>query len=198
MILIGITQNIESQNGGYKKTKHVKFSEKRTFVTLWYATARKKCSLCVSGSKKCSFFGKFGVLRLLVTAVLRSSFCLIRNDYSETTLLRSFYRESVSDKFCLHAFQKSFSDTTKKFENKNLKPSASVSLCLSVSVSLPLPPSLSLSLPPWKDIQKLKGTWSFLFFLIQVLSDTPFYLSKLKFCTCAKHYFSNDLERIKR
>ena len=146
MILIGITQNIESQNGGYKKTKHVKFSEKRTFVTLWYATARKKCSLCVSGSKKCSFFGKFGVLRLLVTAVLRSSFCLIRNDYSETTLLRSFYRESVSDKFCLHAFQKSFSDTTKKFENKNLKPSAclSLSLCLCLSPA----PSLPLSLPP--------------------------------------------------
>ena len=155
MILIGITQNIESQNGGYKKTKQVKFSEKRTFVTLWYATARKKCSLCVSGSKKCSFFGKFGVLRLLVTAVLRSSFCLIRNDYSETTLLRSFYRESVSDKFCLHAFQKSFSDTTKKFENKNLKPSASVSLSLSLSRSLP--PSLSPSLPGkiyknWKEL----------------------------------------------
>ena len=190
MILIGITQNIESQNGGYKKTKHVKFSEKRTFVTLWYATARKKCSLCVSGSKKCSFFGKFGVLRLLVTAVLRSSFCLIRNDYSETTLLRSFYRESVSDKFCLHAFQKSFSGTTKKSENKNLKPS----VCLSPAPFLPL----SLSLPPWKDIQKLKGTWSFLFFLIQVLSNTPFYLSKLKFRTCAKDYFSNDLKRIKR
>ena len=50
-----IRQKDESQNGGNKKTKHAKFSEKRTFLT----------------SRKCSFFGKFGMLCFLVTSVLR-------------------------------------------------------------------------------------------------------------------------------
>ena len=30
-----IGQKDESQKGGFKKTKHAKFSEKRTFLTLW-------------------------------------------------------------------------------------------------------------------------------------------------------------------
>ena len=47
-----IRQKGESQNGGYKKTKHVKFSEERKFP----------------------FFGKFGVLCFLVTPVLRFAF----------------------------------------------------------------------------------------------------------------------------
>ena len=55
----------ESQNGCFKKTKHAKFSEKRKFVTPWYA------HLCVRIRGKCSFFGKFGVLCLLETPVLR-------------------------------------------------------------------------------------------------------------------------------
>ena len=191
MILIRITQNVESQDDGYKKTKHVKFSKNRTFLTLWYANARKKCSLCVSGSKKFSFFRKFGVLCLFVTAVLRLVLLpyfqrLLGNDVITDFL----QRDSVSEKFWLHVFHKTFWDTTKKCENKNLKPS----LLLSLSAFLINPIKSKF----WKHIQKLKGTWSFLFFLIQVLSNTPFYLSKLKFCTCAKHYFSNDLERIKR
>ena len=32
-----INQKGESQNGGNEKTKHAKFSEKRTFLTPWYA-----------------------------------------------------------------------------------------------------------------------------------------------------------------
>ena len=32
-----IRQKGESQNGCFKKTKHVKFSKKRTFLTPWYA-----------------------------------------------------------------------------------------------------------------------------------------------------------------
>ena len=32
-----IRQKGESQNGGNKKSKHAKFSEKRTFLTPWYA-----------------------------------------------------------------------------------------------------------------------------------------------------------------
>ena len=138
MILIRITQNVESQNDGYKKTKHVKYSKKRTFLTLWYANARKKCSLCISGSKKFSFFGKFGRLCLLVTAVLRLVLLpyfqrLLGNDVI-TDFLR---RESVSEKFCLHAFHKTFWDTMKKCENKNLKPS----LLLSLSLCFPNQPN---------------------------------------------------------
>ena len=52
----------ESQNGCYKKTKYAKFS-KTLLPTDTYTC------VCVSGSKKCSFFGKFGVL---VTPILRS------------------------------------------------------------------------------------------------------------------------------
>ena len=55
----------KSQNGCFKKTKHVKFSEKRLFLTPWYP------HVCVSGGKKCSFFGKFGLLCFLKTPVLR-------------------------------------------------------------------------------------------------------------------------------
>ena len=37
IILSVIRQKGESQNGCFKKTKHVKFSEKRIFLTTWYA-----------------------------------------------------------------------------------------------------------------------------------------------------------------
>ena len=32
----------ESQNGCFKKTKHAKFSEKRTFLTPWYAHVKSR------------------------------------------------------------------------------------------------------------------------------------------------------------
>ena len=35
-----IRQKGESQNGGNKKTKHAKFSDKKTFLTPWYAHVR--------------------------------------------------------------------------------------------------------------------------------------------------------------
>ena len=52
--------------GCFKKTNHAKFSEKQTFLTPWYA------HVCghIRG-KKCSFFGKFGVVCFLETHVLR-------------------------------------------------------------------------------------------------------------------------------
>ena len=34
----------ESQNGRFKKRKHAKFSEKRTFLTTWYAHVRVICT----------------------------------------------------------------------------------------------------------------------------------------------------------
>ena len=49
----------KSQNGCFQKTKHARFSEKRTFLTPWYAHIH------------CSFFGKFGVLCFVETLVLR-------------------------------------------------------------------------------------------------------------------------------
>ena len=60
-----IRKNGESQNGCFKTRKHTKFSEKQTFVTPWSAHVR------VSGGKKCSFFGNFGVLSFRETPVLR-------------------------------------------------------------------------------------------------------------------------------
>ena len=48
-------QKDKSQNGCFKKRKHAKISEKRTFLTPWYAHVR-------IGGKKCSFFGKFSIL----------------------------------------------------------------------------------------------------------------------------------------
>ena len=61
-----IRQKNVSQSGYFKKTKHGKFSEKRTFLTPdRYKYVR------VSGGMKCSFFGKFGVLCFLETPVLR-------------------------------------------------------------------------------------------------------------------------------
>ena len=56
----------ESQNGCFKKTKHVKFSGKRTFLTPWYAHVRVRIR-----GKKCSFFWKFDVFCFLETPVLR-------------------------------------------------------------------------------------------------------------------------------
>ena len=61
-----IRQKSESQNGCFKKTKHVKFSEKRTFLP-----PDKHMYGCVSRGKKCSFFGKFEVLCVLESSVLR-------------------------------------------------------------------------------------------------------------------------------
>ena len=72
-----IRQNGESQNGCFKKTKHAKFSEKRTFLppgthTYEHFLLRDtRTYVCVSGGKKRSFFGKFGVLCFLETPVLR-------------------------------------------------------------------------------------------------------------------------------
>ena len=47
-----IRQNGKSQNGGNKKIRHAKFSEKRTFLTPWYAYVR----VCVR--RKVYFFSE--------------------------------------------------------------------------------------------------------------------------------------------
>ena len=63
-----ISHKCESENGGNKKTKHTKSSEKRTFLIPWYAY---HTHVCVSMGRKCSFVGKFGVFCFLVTSFLR-------------------------------------------------------------------------------------------------------------------------------
>ena len=56
-----IRQKGESQSGCFKKAKHAKISEKHFLPP----------DVCVSGGKKCLFFGYFGVLCFLETPVLR-------------------------------------------------------------------------------------------------------------------------------
>ena len=42
-----IRQKVESQNVGHKNIKHAKFSEKRIFLTPWYAHGFKICPFAV-------------------------------------------------------------------------------------------------------------------------------------------------------
>ena len=85
MILNDIFLNGESQNGCSKKTKHAKFFEKRTFITP--DTHRY---VCVSGGKKCLFFGKLGVLCFLETPILR--FALLAY-YQQFNLKNKLYEQ---------------------------------------------------------------------------------------------------------
>ena len=61
-----IGQKGQSQNGYHKNTKHTKFSKNEHFLLL-----DKHTWVCVSGGKKCLFFGKSGGFCFLVTPVLR-------------------------------------------------------------------------------------------------------------------------------
>ena len=60
-----IRQKGESKNGCFKKTKHVKFLEKRTFLTLIRTRMH-----AYQGVKNVRFFEKFDVLYFLETPVL--------------------------------------------------------------------------------------------------------------------------------
>ena len=61
-----IRQKGESRKGCFRKTKHIKFSKKRTFLTPWYAHVR----VSIRGLEIFAF-GKFDVLCFLETPVLR-------------------------------------------------------------------------------------------------------------------------------
>ena len=65
----------ESQNGCFKKTKHVKCSKSKHFLSPDTHTY-----VCVSGGKKCSFFGKFDVLCFPEKPVSRFTLCLITDE----------------------------------------------------------------------------------------------------------------------
>ena len=70
-----IGQKGETQNGCFKKTKQAKFSERGTLIPSNTHTIRTLLPpytyVCVSGRKKCLFFGKFGMLCFLEIPVFR-------------------------------------------------------------------------------------------------------------------------------
>ena len=78
-----IRQKGESQNGGNKKKKQStpNFPKKQLFPTPDMHTF-----VCVSRGKKCSFFGKFGVLCFLVTSVLKFAFLPYYRRYNMQTI----------------------------------------------------------------------------------------------------------------
>ena len=82
----------ESQNGCFKKIKHAKFSEKRTFLTPWYAHV-KKCQ---------GFFGKFGVLCFLETPVLRFALLPYYRQYWRESFLNPWYEKHVNSLLYVH------------------------------------------------------------------------------------------------
>ena len=59
-----IRQKVEPQDGGNKKAKYANFSKNKHVLPPDPHTY-----VCVSVGKKCSFFGKFGVLCFLVNFV---------------------------------------------------------------------------------------------------------------------------------
>ena len=67
-------------NGGNKKTNHIKFSKKLTLDLQMH--------VYVSGCKKCSFFGKLGVLCFLVTSFLRFALSLYYRQFVEKMKLK--------------------------------------------------------------------------------------------------------------
>ena len=70
-LVIKINKKGESQNGCYKKTKKHQIFRKTNISYLLI--------VCVSGGKKCLFFGKFGKLCFLATPVLRFALLLPTN-----------------------------------------------------------------------------------------------------------------------
>ena len=85
-----ITQKGESKNECFKKTKNAKFSEKRTFLTTWYAHVRT--------GQKCSFFEKFGMTCFLETLVL--TFALLPY-YRRAVIYLTFKDSCVSRNFTI-------------------------------------------------------------------------------------------------
>ena len=69
------TQKGESQNGCFKKTKYVRFSEKRTFLIPWYARLRFLDNLVCFVFLKHPFWDP--------------TFCLIANDLKNLETLAS-------------------------------------------------------------------------------------------------------------
>ena len=86
----------------FQGKEHAKFLEKQTFLTS------PNAHVCLSGGKKCSFFGKLCVLLFLETLVLRFTFLsLFRgNTVSEIETIASFLsyhiKKDNTHKYFLH------------------------------------------------------------------------------------------------
>ena len=90
-----ISQKGESQNGCFKKTKHAKFSEKRTFLTLWYLHAARQIFRKANSSyplirtRTCTYQGvnvrfseNLACFVFLKHPFWDSPFCLITDEFS--------------------------------------------------------------------------------------------------------------------
>ena len=75
----------ESENRGNKKIKLAKYSENQTFLT-----SDSHTYVCESGGKKCSFFGKLGVLCFVFTSDLRFTLYLIFSSTNFCVILAFF------------------------------------------------------------------------------------------------------------
>ena len=76
-----IREKGESQNGCFKKTKHVKFSEKRTFFTTWYAQVR-----AYQGIENVRFLKNLACFVFLKHPFWDSPFCLIADEVFDSFL----------------------------------------------------------------------------------------------------------------
>ena len=92
----------KSQNGCFKKTKHVKFSEERTFLTPWYAHVR------FSENLACFVFFKH--------LFWDSLFCLITDEIGLKHFVKNFLRKHYTFSFGSAPLEFTF------FFFKSLKP----------------------------------------------------------------------------
>ena len=81
-----IRQKSECQNGCFKKTKHTKFAEKRTFFAPWYAHVRVR-NVRFSGNLACFVFLKH--------PFWDSPFCLITDEISSSVFINPFHTTGV-------------------------------------------------------------------------------------------------------
>ena len=79
----------------FQKTKHTKFSEKRTFLTPWYAHEIRNKEI---RTKKCSLFGKFGLLFLETRFEIRPFTLLPTKSSSKVKNLLYIYLFKVNNR----------------------------------------------------------------------------------------------------
>ena len=85
-------QNGESQNGSSKKAKHVKFSEKQTFLTPWYARTCENVSRAYHGVRNVRFSENLAWFAFLLSPFWDSPLCPITDELTDVFLgiLQSF------------------------------------------------------------------------------------------------------------
>ena len=107
-----IRQKSKSQNGCFNKKTRQIFRKSNTSYPL--IRTRTCAYVCMSGGKKCSFFGKFGVLCFLETTVLR--FTLLPY-YRQT---KGFKTSKFNDKKGFNVYKLNSEKNKKDFGHVNL------------------------------------------------------------------------------